>query len=183
MRYQDKALEGELQLIQASLQGRWRRQAPPATQDDRDADASLRVRVRVRRHRLDTQLADGVDPLSSAELTLRARQLNQPSVRRVVARGSRRAVNDAHDERLHMLRTSIPVCHEAVSRWSSPLLGLADALEKPGPVNPCGIARALQLLTDGAGPLYHPVAAPSLGRQIWWIADGLQPRQGASPRV
>ncbi len=177
MRYQDKALAGDLQLIEASLQGRWRKQSPP---DAQEPAASLRVRVRVRRHRFDAQLAEGVDPLSSVELTLRARQLNQPAVRRAIAGGLRRAVREAHDERVHMLSAAVPVCHDEVSRWSSPLLGLADALEQPQPVNPCGVARALQLLTDGTGPLYHPVSAPTLGRYIWWIADGLQPRRSGS---
>src|ERR1700744_2758565 len=107
MTFQDKAVEGDLQLIEASLQGRRRRHEPPAPQAEREPSGAMRIRVRGRRHRLDTLLADGVDPLSSAELTLRARQLNQPSVRQALARGLRRAVNDAQDERVHMLRAAV----------------------------------------------------------------------------
>jgi hypothetical protein len=53
------------------------------------------------------------------------------------------------------------------------LLGLAERLESPDPVNPCGVARVLVLLTDGTGPLYTPGASDRLREAVWWIADGL----------
>jgi hypothetical protein len=59
--------------------------------------------------------------------------------------------------------------------WREALLGLAERLERPEPVNPCGVARALIVLRDGGGPLYVPEAARSVGESVWWIADGLDP--------
>ena len=40
-----------------------------------------RLRTRLRRSRLDRQLAEGVNPALSAELTLRAKQLHLPAER------------------------------------------------------------------------------------------------------
>jgi hypothetical protein len=62
-----------------------------------------------------------------------------------------------------------------VLAWRQGLLGLAERLERPEPVNPCGVARALLLLTDGIGPLYDSGAARSIADAVWWIANGLQP--------
>lgn len=59
--------------------------------------------------------------------------------------------------------------------WREGLLGLADRLEQPVPVNPCGVARTLVLLSDGAGPLYNPAPERSIGEAIWWVVDGLEP--------
>jgi hypothetical protein len=55
------------------------------------------------------------------------------------------------------------------------LLGLADRLERQAPVNPCGVARTVVLLTDGDGPLYVPTPERSMADAIWWVADGLEP--------
>jgi hypothetical protein len=61
-----------------------------------------------------------------------------------------------------------------VITWREALLGLADRLEHAALVNPCGVARALTLLTDGLGPLYNASSQRSMSAMIWWIADGLQ---------
>lgn len=104
----------------------------------------------------------------------------------MIAGSLRRAVADARDKRVHLISSAIPVYHPGVNRWSEGLIGLAEALEQPAEVEPCGVARALQLITDGSGPLFHPGAAPVLGRYIWWIADGLRTRTqapvGSDPR-
>ena len=52
---------------------------------------------------------------------------------------------------------------------------MAERLERPGPINPCGVARVLMLLSDGASPLYNPASEWSIGEALWWVADGLQP--------
>lgn len=64
---------------------------------------------------------------------------------------------------------------EAVMPWREGLLGLADRLECPDPVNPCGVARIITLVTDGSGPAYSPRAKRSMSDLVWWAADGLQP--------
>jgi hypothetical protein len=135
---------------------------------------SRRLRVKLQRHRLDHQLADGLDPLDLTERALRASQLAAMPTRRRIARSLRGVVKAAGQPTGSLLDAAIPVSRGAVLAWRQGLLGLADRLERPEPVNPCGVARALVLLTDGVGPLYDPGAARSMGDAVWWIADGLQ---------
>lgn len=177
MRYQDKALEGDLQLLDASSQRP--RRARSAELQEQKASIGVRARVRVKRQRLDALLASGAAPGESPELTLRASQLCTQEARNMIAGSLRRAVADARDNRVHLISSAVPVYYPGVNRWSEGLIGLAEALEQPEAVEPCGVARALQLITDGSGPLFHPTAAPVLGRYIWWIADGLQARTQA----
>lgn len=110
---------------------------------------ALRVRVRLHRSRLDRQLADGLAVEAFVDRALRASQLADPVTRCRTARTLRRLVREA-------------------------LLGLADRLEDPTPVNPCGVARALVLLSDGGGPLYNRCSQRAMGDAVWWVADGLQ---------
>jgi hypothetical protein len=86
----------------------------------------------------------------------------------------RRVVAKAEDPRV-ALSSTVPVLRQAVLPCSEALLGLAERLEQPGPINPCGVARALLLLTDGTGPLYSRRPERPMGETIWWIIDGLQP--------
>jgi hypothetical protein len=93
--------------------------------------------------------------------------------RRRVARTLRSRVKDAERPAVPQLSAAVPMCSRTVIRWREGLLGLAERLERPDPVNPCGVARLLVLLTDGAGPLYEPRAADRMSDTVWWIADGL----------
>jgi hypothetical protein len=137
--------------------------------------ASVRLRLSVRfRHRgLDSQIAGGVDPSSSAELTLRAWQLVQPASRRRLARALRRTVIQAHERRVNGFSSIVPISRQAVTQCSQGLLGVADAIEQFDHVNACGMARALELITDGTGPLYNPATEYLLGTAVWSISDGL----------
>jgi hypothetical protein len=137
-------------------------------------ELSKRLRVRLHRHLLDHQLADGLDPMELADRAVRAGQLAAMPARRRTARSLRGVVKAAGDPPGLPLTAAIPVSRGAVLAWRQALLGLAERLERPEPVNPCGVARALVLLTDGVGPLYHRGAAGSMGDAVWWIADGLQ---------
>jgi hypothetical protein len=127
------------------------------------------------RWQLDRQLADGCGADGREDRALRARQLADRRTRRQLARALRGAVVDA-DRPPHALQcAAVPVFRRAVLPMREALLGLADRLDRPGQVNPCGVARTRLLVTDGAGPLYNPAPARTLGEMIWWIADGLQP--------
>jgi hypothetical protein len=137
------------------------------------ASVRLRLSVRLRHRGLDSQIAGGVDPSSSAKLTLRAWQLVQPASRRRVARALRRTVIQAHDHRVHGYSSIVPISRKAVVQCSQGLLGVADAIEQFDRVNACGMARALELITDGTGPLYNPATAYLLGTAVWSISDGL----------
>jgi hypothetical protein len=135
----------------------------------------MRLRVRLHRRRLDRELAQGLDPESWSDRALRARQLTNARTRRRIARGLRGVVASADRPSGPVLSAAPPACRTAVVPWREALLGLADRLQQPGLVNPCGVARALVLLTDGTGPLYNPGPERPIDEMIWWVVDGLQP--------
>lgn len=133
-----------------------------------------RLRVHLHRRRLDRQLADGLAPESFHDRALRATQLASMPTRRQVARSLRRLVELAETPAGALLGPAVPVCRRAVLTWREGLLGLADRLEQPVPLDPRGAARALVLLTDGGGPFYDARAQRSMSEAVWWIADGLE---------
>ena len=134
----------------------------------------LWFRVGLHRWQLDRQLADGCSTDVSEESALRACQLANVKTRRDLASALRGVVVDA-DRPVPSLLCAVPVDRRSVVPLREALLGLAERLERPGRLNPCGVARARVLITDGAGPLYNPAPKRSLSEMIWWIADGLQP--------
>ena len=146
----------------------------PADEGVLSASFRRRLRVRFSRARLDRDLAEGSCPGAFEDLTLRAAQLADPRTRRRVAGLLRRLVKLAEVSPAGRLACAVPVCRSSVLRWREGLLGLAERLDGPAPVNPCGVARALVLLTDGGGPLYNPYEARRMGQSVWWVADGLQ---------
>jgi hypothetical protein len=133
------------------------------------------MRVRLHCHSLDRALAAGGEPGAGRELALRATQLAGPATRRRLARSLREVVFDAEHPSTALLTSTVPVARSAVVPLREGLLGLAERLERPGPVNPCGVARVAELLSDSRGPLYHPAPQRSLQEALWWVADGLQP--------
>jgi hypothetical protein len=129
--------------------------------------------VALRRDRLDHELADGLPPGSFEDRELRAAQLAGMHERRRTARALRALVTRA--DRPQLLTSAVPLSRRAVLTAREGLLGLAERLEGGDTVNPCGVARALVLLTDGAGPLYARGGGGSMTSAVWWIADGLRP--------
>lgn len=133
-----------------------------------------RIQVLLHRRRLDEELAGGATVASSSDRELRAEQLEDPRARRRLATALRRIVAEARDPRPSLL-AGIPPARCAVLPWSEGLLGLAERIERSGPVATRGLAELTLLLSDGAGPLFHNGAEQPLGEAIWSIADGLQP--------
>ena len=122
----------------------------------------LRLRVALTAARLDAALAAGADPVDSSELALRAGQLSDARRRMRYARSLRRAIDSAERTRLPVRGASVPVNRAAVLEARPALLALADDLvEIPHP-HARGVAMAIQLLRDGAGPLYRPWAREEL---------------------
>jgi hypothetical protein len=130
--------------------------------------------VCVRRRRIDADLADGQLPAHGEEHVLRAAQLAAGASRRKLAGSLREVVDAAENPRAEALGSAALVDRQAVLGWRGGLLGLAERLERPGPVSPCGIARGVTLVSDGVGPLYNPASERPLGEAIWWVADGLE---------
>lgn len=138
------------------------------------AGRRLRLGVALHRHRLDHELAGGADPDLSPELGLRAAQLIEDRKRRQIARSLRSAVREAESPRAPF-GSAVPVRRDTTAAVRSTMLGLADRLDGPLPVSAEGVARALALLTDGTGPLYHRDAPMALADELWEIADTLAP--------
>jgi len=105
---------------------------------------------------------------------VRAHQLTDPLSLAQLARSLRNVVARA-EQGGHQLGSAVTLCTNAVNANREGLLGLAERLERPGPVNPCGVARVVLLLTDGASPLYNHAPTRTMGETLWWMADGLQP--------
>ena len=106
-------------------------------------------------------------------MTLRARQLTDRHTRERIAR-SLRAVVDYAERCASRRIVSAVVVEPAVVRGARhPILGLAERLEGPAPVNPVGIASALVLLTDGLSPLFNRNCERTVTQVIWEIQDRL----------
>ena len=133
-----------------------------------------RLQVRMHRRRIDQELAAGTAIGDSTDRALRAAQLAEPRARRRLAASLRQIVDETLDPRASVLAV-VPPARTTVLPWSEGLLGLAERIERPGPLGAQGLARATLLVSDGAGPLYHPGAEQPLGDAIWSIAEGLQP--------
>lgn len=142
----------------------------------RAAPAGARVRIRVRLHRwtLDHELAAGCAANRSPAHRLRAAQLVDQRTRCELARSLREVVRAAESPRHRRPSAAVPIDRQAVLPVREGIVGLADRLLQPVPLNPRGVARVAILLADGAGPLYGPVPGRSIRDTLWWVADGLQ---------
>ena len=152
-----------------------RRVAIQKSASSRPPRLGLRIRVLCRRWRLDYELAAGgarQRPRGSRAPCETARRPGHPaSGFRVVAPGRRRGGAAAHPA--SQPRGCAGARRRRRARREA-LLGLAERLEQPVPTNPCGVARALVLLTNGAGPLQTRASERPIDEVIWWVADGLQ---------
>ncbi len=120
-----------------------------------------RARVHVSFRHLDEALAEGTPSESSRALALRARQLVARRQRVSLAESYRRLVREAREPgRRSRHRVSPPPAHVTAS--AQELVRLADALGRPEPVAPRGVAEARLLLVDGAGSLYDAAAGGHL---------------------
>ncbi len=114
----------------------------------------LRLRGSLQQARLDRLLAEGADPAETAELSLRARQLQRPGRRRALAKGLERAIAQA--KQYSRSNINSPISREEVARAHPLLLRLAERLRSQEPVSPRGVAIARRLLTDSRSPIFSP---------------------------
>jgi hypothetical protein len=135
-----------------------------------------RLDARLRAGHHDRRIAAGAAPVTGAT-AVRAARLAAPRTRSRLGRRLLEIVSDA--------RTGYP--SGAVLGFRVPLLApeviaAADVIERLGrrlylaePVNPRGVARALLLITDGAGPFYHRAGGRDLRTEVGEALDGLRP--------
>jgi hypothetical protein len=83
--------------------------------------------------------------------------------RHQLAQAIRRAIASA-EEPHSPLSARVPVDRAAVLEARPALLALADDLEDIADPDPRGVALAVRLLRDGAGPLYRPWSPEDLRR-------------------
>jgi hypothetical protein len=114
---------------------------------------ALRLRTRRRRNRLDEQLADGVDPTTSAELRLRAAQLDSPAERTRIANALVDALGKARQPNLGAFRHEVIQRHGAIDNSAGDLSALALRLRDDRPVDVRGAALASLLVGHKASPL------------------------------
>ncbi len=130
-----------------------------------------RLRARLLASSLDRKLASGRSADSSALLSLRARLLLAPAMRRTLAGAYARLAGP----------WSTPAPRSHLSIPSRPLGRAQDELEvlshrlDTGPVDVRGVAQARVLLTDGAGPLYLPRSEDDLRVAALAVIDALDP--------
>jgi len=126
-------------------------QARPGTAS-RQPSPRLVVRLRTwwRRERLDEQLARGTDPEASAELRLRAEQLDSSAER---VRLAERLEDVVRQARAPATTSRLPRRRE-VRACVDELLALAGRLRSDQPTRLSGVAMTELLLSDGLGPLY-----------------------------
>jgi hypothetical protein len=130
----------------------------------RAPSANLRFRVRLQRHKLDQQLAAGVNPNASDHLRERSRQLVTEESRRSIAASLRRFLDDASSG-ARAFSSRVPIAREAIcdARWD--LEGIIERLNSPSYLCPQGIARLLLLLTEGTSPLF---GSATRARHLRW---------------
>lgn len=120
----------------------------------------LSLRALLRSGQLDSRLARGTAPESSDVLFSHARRIVRPRSCAVLASSLRKAA--AASQRPGGLSNRVPVASDHVDSAQVELVGLAERLERPGPIRARGVAQVRLLLADGSGPLY----ARECGRRL-----------------
>ena len=117
----------------------------------------LRVLTRWRAANLDRQLAKGIDPMRSDELSLRVGQLGSAGTRYRLAVAARRAVETANGRHPPLISTRLrrPVIRENEDL----LLTLADRLGNDEPLGVEGLAMTARLVNDHSSPMYRAGAS------------------------
>jgi hypothetical protein len=114
---------------------------------------ALRMRTWWRRDRLDDELAHGVHPATSAELTLRAEQLRSPEMRSQLAGGLVEALESAGT--FEPLTVNVQPQPDDLRDCADEVLDLVLRLRDEQPVDVRGTAMTARLLTDGGSPLFR----------------------------
>lgn len=141
----------------------------------RGATRSERLLATLHKGRLDHDLAAGASADATAELALRGQTLVRPSQRRALARAVQRLVSEANRTSPRLFRSGSPIRREKVAAAATEFAALADRLLAPVPVSAHGVAYVSVLLSDGAGPLFHPGDPEVLRRQIRVAINALDP--------
>lgn len=120
------------------------------------------VRVALNRAALEAQLAAGLNPRRTPELSLRATQLAARRRRRALARTLRGIVAEACEPRPPARAVAVIIARDQVRSAADDLLALAARLDSPRPAHACGIAAVRLLITDGTSSPFYVDTAPGV---------------------
>lgn len=134
-----------------------------------------RVLTRLRAWSLDTQLARGACPDSSAALSLRAHQLIGFTERRRLTREIASVLREAARDP-YIGGWEAPICRVQVLAARTDLCELAERLLTPSPVDARGVAQVQMLLRDGGGPVYRRTYRGELQRAVRAAIEALEPQ-------
>jgi hypothetical protein len=135
------------------------------------------MRVAVGRGRLTRKLAEGADPASSAELTLRAAQLTSERQSQELVRTLDRAIREARSP--HPQAPVVVISRRAVLGAEDALEAMIARLSYPEPVQVQGMAIAEEMITDGVqSPLYSSDDPGALRRRVLVALEALDPGPG-----
>lgn len=132
----------------------------------------LRVVTAWRATDLDRQLANGIDPMLSDELSLRAGQLRSAGTRVRLACALRDAVELANGQRAPLITTRLR--RPAIRENDELLLALADRLRDGEPLGAQGLALTARLVKDHSSPLYRSGVSGSLPATVSEALAALQ---------
>ena len=132
-----------------------------------------RLRAWLRRSDLDSQLADGADSRGSPELTARAAQLTTARVRRSLAAGIERILEEGQRP-ARALSSAAPVNRTEIGPARLLLEAAARQLDGAGPVTAQGVVLIARLLTDPASSLYNFSGDGTLTREAALALAALQ---------
>ena len=138
-----------------------------------DAPPLLGLRVLLRRDALDRALADGVRPDDTPALALRARQLATRREAEHVAGRLEAILHELDLPPARALTSRAPLQRAQIIAARPFVANLVQRLRDVEHPNAAGIARARQLVVDGASPLYAPSPPGTLARLAWRAADAL----------
>ncbi|MGH3732782.1 MAG: hypothetical protein ACRDVC_05310 [Acidimicrobiales bacterium] len=133
----------------------------------------VRVAARILAPSLDTKLASGADPSASEMLSARAQQLGTPDTRHSVSKSWLDVIDRAHSPP-SLFDPTVRVERRRVFAAETQIREVAGALDGPLP-RVRGVAMAVSLLTDGAGPLYNPVSTTSLSDALQDVLRQIDP--------
>ena len=133
----------------------------------------LGLRVLLRRDALDRALADGARPDDTPALALRARQLATRREAEHVAGRLEAILHELDRPPARALTARAPLQRAQIVAARPFVANLVQRLRDVEHPHAAGIARARQLIVDGASPLYSPSHPGALARLAWRAADAL----------
>jgi hypothetical protein len=138
----------------------------------------VRLGARLLAASLDAKLAAGEHPATNHLLAARAQRLASTQYRRGLANSWLNLLVEARRQRV-LFDPAVPLVRSRVVAAEAQIHSLADALRGPLPTVR-GLAMAIGMLRDGAGPLFNPASSVTLTTSINEMLERLNPLHPAA---